>query len=106
MARAGRVRRAGLVVTGEGRLDRQSAFGKTTVGVAGLAREAGKPVVALVGSIESDYAEEASRLFDAVFALTPDQASPGEAISRAADLLSAAAEEAGRWLRDSGGSGG
>ena len=103
---ADRVRRAGLVLTGEGRLDRQSAFGKTTVGVAGLAREAGKPVVALVGSVEGDYAKEAARLFDAVFALTPDPASPGEAISRAADLLSAAAEEAGRWLQDSKGSGG
>ena len=98
---ADRVRRAGLVVTGEGRLDRQSAFGKTTVGVAGLAREAGKPVVALVGSVQGDYAQEAARLFDAVFTLTPDPASPAEAISRAAGLLSAAAEAAGRWLLDS-----
>ncbi|OGO50835.1 MAG: glycerate kinase [Chloroflexi bacterium RBG_16_68_14] len=99
---AGRVRRADLVVTGEGRLDRQSAFGKTTAGVARAAREAGKPVVALVGSVEGGPQGEVARPFDAVFALTPDLAPPDEALARAAELLSAAAEAAGRWV--SGGS--
>ena len=69
-----------------------------------MAREAGKPVIALVGSVAGDYAKEAARLFDAIFTLTPDPASPGEAPSGAAGLLSAAAEAAGRWLRDSDGS--
>lgn len=40
---------ADLVVTGEGRLDRQSLEGKTTVGVAGLARSAGVPCCAVAG---------------------------------------------------------
>ncbi len=93
-----RVRRADLVVTGEGRLDRQTAFGKTTAGVARTAREAGKPVVALVGSIEGGSAGEAARPFDAVFALTPDFASPDDALSLPAELLSAASEAAGRWV--------
>ncbi|MCH7838402.1 MAG: glycerate kinase, partial [Chloroflexi bacterium] len=92
-----RVARADLVVTGEGRLDRQTAFGKTTAGVARMAREAGKPVVALVGSVEG---AEAARPFDAVFSLTSDLASPDDAMARAADLLSTAAEAAGRWARE------
>ena len=94
---AERVRRADAVITGEGRLDRQSAFGKTTVGVAHAAREAGRPVVALVGSIEGGTDGEAARPFDAVFALTPDLAPPDGAIARAADLLSTAAE---RWVTE------
>ncbi len=45
-----------LVVTGEGRLDRQSLRGKVVAGVARRAKAKGVPVVALVGSVgdESD----------------------------------------------------
>ncbi|WP_461225179.1 glycerate kinase [Lacticaseibacillus suihuaensis] len=39
-----------LVVTGEGRLDNQSAAGKAPVGIARLAKAHGLPVVAVVGS--------------------------------------------------------
>ncbi len=100
---ADRVAGADVVATGEGRLDRQTAFGKTAAGVARAAREAGKPVVALVGSVEEGYEEEAAGLFDAVFALTDGGLSLDDAIARAADLLSAAAEAAGRWARARGG---
>ncbi len=94
---AGRLERADLAVTGEGRLDRQSAFGKTTAGVARAARAANTPVVAIAGSVE----DSASAPFDAVFALTPDLAPPEEAMARAAELVSKAAEEVGRWAQRS-----
>jgi len=94
---AERLRRADLVVTGEGRLDRQTAFGKTTAGVARLAREAGKPIVAVVGSVAD---ADAARPFDAVFALTPGLATPEEAIERAAELVAAAGEQAGAWVKE------
>ncbi len=93
---AERVRRADLVVTGEGRLDRQTSFGKAPAGVARLAREAGRPVVAIVGSVMDG--DEATAAFDAVFAITPDLASPEEALSRAVELVAQAAEAAGRWV--------
>ncbi len=91
---AERVHWADLVVTGEGRLDRQTSFGKAPAGVARLAREAGRPVVAVVGSVLDG---EASRPFDAIFALTPDLTPADEALSRAAELVAQAAEKAGRW---------
>ncbi len=96
----GRIRWADLVVTGEGRLDRQSAFGKTTAGVAHMARAANKPVIALAGSVDAGYQSEAEQLFDDVFTLTPELATPEEAVARAADLLSQAAEALGRRLAD------
>lgn len=40
-----------LVITGEGRMDSQSAFGKVPMGVAIRAQKQGKPVIAIVGSI-------------------------------------------------------
>lgn len=47
---AERVRDADLCLTGEGRLDQQSLSGKTCVGVAEMAAQAGVPVIALVGT--------------------------------------------------------
>ena len=47
----GRIEGADLVITGEGFLDAQSFEGKVVGGVAGLAAEAGVPVVAIVGEV-------------------------------------------------------
>jgi glycerate 2-kinase len=93
-----RVGKADVVLTGEGRLDRQTAFGKTTAGVARAAREAGRPVVALAGMVEGGDEGDVAGAFDAVFALSPDLASPEEAMARAAELLALASESAGRWV--------
>ena len=43
---------ADLVLTGEGRIDAQTGFGKTALGVAGMARAAGVPCVAVGGGVE------------------------------------------------------
>jgi glycerate 2-kinase len=45
---------ADLVLTGEGRIDRQTAFGKTALGVARRAAEAGVPCVAFGGGVEPE----------------------------------------------------
>ncbi|RRA30691.1 glycerate kinase, partial [Cronobacter sakazakii] len=49
------VRDADLVITGEGRLDSQSIHGKTPVGVARVAKQFQRPVVAIAGSLTPDY---------------------------------------------------
>jgi glycerate kinase len=43
--------RADLVLTGEGRIDAQTAFGKTALGVARRARDAGKGCIAVGGGV-------------------------------------------------------
>ena len=45
---------ADVVVTGEGRLDGQTAMGKAPVGVAKLAKKYAKPVVAFAGGVTKD----------------------------------------------------
>jgi len=45
---------ADVVVTGEGRLDRQTVMGKAPVGVAKLAKQYGKPVIAFSGCATQD----------------------------------------------------
>jgi glycerate kinase len=50
----GKLANADLVITGEGRIDAQTAFGKTALGVANLAREAGVPCIAVGGGVEPE----------------------------------------------------
>ena len=45
---------ADIVITGEGRLDSQTAMGKAPIGVAKLAKECGKPVLAFSGAVTKD----------------------------------------------------
>jgi glycerate kinase len=46
-----------LVVTGEGRIDAQTAFGKTALGVARRAADAGVPCIAVGGGVEPEGIE-------------------------------------------------
>ncbi|TMD28329.1 MAG: glycerate kinase [Chloroflexi bacterium] len=54
---AGKLAGADLVVTGEGRIDAQTAFGKTALGVARRARAAAIPCLAVSGGVEPAGAE-------------------------------------------------
>ena len=49
-----RLSRADLVITGEGRIDAQTGFGKTALGVAKRAAAAGVPCIAVGGGVEVD----------------------------------------------------
>lgn len=49
----GKLARADLVITGEGRIDAQTAFGKTALGVARRASAASVPCIAVGGGVES-----------------------------------------------------
>jgi glycerate kinase len=48
---------ADLVITGEGRIDAQTAFGKTALGVAKRAAAAGVPCIAVGGGVEVEGIE-------------------------------------------------
>src|SRR5437773_1480124 len=54
---AGKLGRADLVLTGEGRIDEQTAFGKTALGVAMRALEAGLPCIAVGGGVTPEGIE-------------------------------------------------
>ncbi|HLG12259.1 MAG TPA: glycerate kinase [Dehalococcoidia bacterium] len=84
-----RVQLADVVITGEGRLDAQTAYGKTPQYVAQVASQAGRPVVCVAGSVDGGFDASAS-LFGEVEALSDGSGalpSPAEA----ADQLAAAA---------------
>lgn len=87
---------ADLVVTGEGRVDGQSVFGKVLSGVARSAGRHGVPVVALAGSLGDGWRDVLQAGVTACFSLTSRPMGLNEALDRAPDLLADAAEQVGR----------
>ncbi len=84
-----RIAQSDLVLTGEGRLDRQSSFGKTVAGVAAMAAQANRPCLAVVGAHEGST--EIEGLTDVEIA-TPPTLSLAEGMARADELTAAAAQ--------------
>ncbi len=93
---AERLRDADLCLTGEGAIDGSSAFGKTPVGVARLAKSLGCPTLALVGSIGSEAEEVLKHGIDAYFSICPAPCSLETAMAQGAQFLESAAEQAFR----------
>jgi glycerate kinase len=93
---AKRLENADLCLTGEGAIDAQSAFGKTAVGVAQLARSLQCPTLALAGSIGPGARAVLEHGIDAYFAICPGPLSLEQAIEQAGLLLERAAEQAVR----------
>lgn len=84
---AGKVRAADLVITGEGSLDEQSLHGKAPVGVAGAARAAGVPVIAVAGRSTLTAEQVAAAGFRCAYALSDLEPDPAASIANAAELL-------------------
>ncbi|TSB44732.1 glycerate kinase [Alkalicoccobacillus porphyridii] len=66
-----KVSNADLVITGEGRLDYQSIFGKTPIGVARAAKQDNIPVIALAGQLGHGYEAIYKHGIDAAYSLVP-----------------------------------
>ena len=75
------VQAADLVITGEGRLDHQSAMGKLPTGVARYAKRHGKPVVALCGCVTEGAAVCNEAGIDAYFPIPAGPCSVEEAMA-------------------------
>ncbi len=80
---------AGLVITGEGSLDRQTLGGKAPVGVARAAGRRGVPVAVVAGRVELSPAELADAGFVAAYSLADVEPDPAVSMARAAELLAA-----------------
>jgi len=85
------VRGADLVVTGEGKLDSQSLYGKVPVGVARIARNAGVPAAAFAGAVEGDPAAFRAEGLAAVVPLPDRPMTLDQAMAETGPLLRRAA---------------
>lgn len=89
---------ADLVITGEGKIDRQTIYGKTPIGVAKIAKKYGIPVIGIGGGIGDDASVVYENGIDALMSITSYPMSLETAMERAHDLLVDAAERTIRFL--------
>lgn len=76
-----------LVITGEGKIDRQTKYGKTPYGVAMTAKKFGKPVIAVAGLLGDGYEELYDHGFKAILPISKKPIPLEESIKNAAKLL-------------------
>ncbi|NLI91921.1 MAG: glycerate kinase [Peptococcaceae bacterium] len=88
-----------LVITGEGRIDAQSAFGKVPKGVGTRAQKHGKPVIAVVGSIGEGAEIMLEYGLNAIVPIINKIMTLDEAVENAYPLVVQTAERIFRLLR-------
>ncbi len=94
----GQLQGVDLVITGEGRIDGQSAKGKVPAGVAKLARKLNKPVVAIAGGIGEGTEGLYSMGIDLILPIVDRPMGLGEAMGEAKTLLEKTGERLARIL--------
>ena len=93
-----RIKNADWIITGEGRLDRQSLLGKVVGTVLEEGKRWHKPVVAVVGSYPLNLTPFYERGLTSVWTLVPGPTPLEESIENTAHLLQSAGENLGRML--------
>lgn len=86
------VKSARFVITGEGRTDFQTAFGKAPVGVAKLAKKYNVPVLCISGGLGQGYEDVLKQGIDGVMSIVPGPMTLDECIEHGAQLIEKGAE--------------
>jgi glycerate kinase len=87
-----------LVVTGEGRLDGQTVFGKAPAGVAAVAGKHGIPVIAICGSLGPDAGSLRALGIQAFFSALEEAVPEADLRRRAPGMLERCAEQVGHLI--------
>lgn len=81
------IKNADMVVTGEGKIDRQTLYGKTVAGVAGVAQKHGIPVIAIAGKIGNDIDDIYKLGVTSIFSIADQPMTLQESIERTDYLI-------------------
>lgn len=94
-----RVDWADLIITGEGKTDIQTSFGKTPAGIARMAQSYKKPVIAVTGMLGTGTEKLYEIGFSAIISICDKPMSIEHAIFNASQLLEDTGERIGRILK-------
>ena len=95
------IKKADIVITGEGCLDGQTVMGKAPIGVAGIAKSFGKPVIAFSGCVTQEAYTCNAAGIDAFFPIQRGAVSLADAMNKknAAENLCDTVEQVFRLIR-------
>lgn len=85
------VKNADLIITGEGRVDEQTIYGKTITGVLKLAVKYDKPVIIIAGGLDEGYEKLYAHGATAIFDITPISKPLEDLLKQADENLTATA---------------
>ncbi|WP_142503820.1 glycerate kinase [Melghirimyces algeriensis] len=85
-----RIRKADMVITGEGKVDRQSLYGKVPMGISKIARDYNVPVVVFAGKVEEEQMEAQKEGISVILPIVDGPMSLKTAMDRGPELLEAA----------------
>ncbi len=88
-----------LIITGEGRIDHQTQYGKTVAGVSKLAARHRKPVIAIAGTLTEDAASLYEIGIDMMLSILKKPVSLDEAIAGTRHLLELTGHDIARIIR-------
>lgn len=90
---------ADIVITGEGKMDSQSIYGKAPLGVSKIAKKLNKPVIAVVGSEGDDIQEVYHHGIDLVIDIITQPMTLDEAMAKSHDLIINAGKKIARIMK-------
>ncbi|WP_077619827.1 glycerate kinase [Bacillus sinesaloumensis] len=90
---------ANLVITGEGKIDSQTIYGKTPIGIAKEAKKHNLPVIAIAGHLGPGSEIVKEHGIDAIFSITPGVVDLETAMKNAKGNLVNCSENIGRVLK-------
>ena len=93
-----KIKSADLVITGEGKMDGQTQFGKTPFGVAQLAQKHGKPLIGIAGTLEEGVEELYQMGFNVILPIQEKPVDLDYAIRHAEELLVRSGERIARMI--------
>ncbi|MFA6293545.1 MAG: glycerate kinase [Victivallales bacterium] len=89
-----KIKKADLVITGEGKIDSQTAYGKAPAGVAKLAKKHGVPCIALCGCAGRNISSLKKTGIKSVYPIRMEAKSAEDSMKNAAKYLEITAEKA------------
>ena len=96
---AEKIAQADYVLTGEGKIDFQTQFGKTPYGVAQLAKQLNKPVIAFAGLLGEGFEELYNLGFSQIIGINPPGCTLQDALDNAESNLQKACENIAERLK-------
>lgn len=94
-----RVADASIVITGEGKIDGQTIYGKTPVGVAKAAKQNGAKVIAVCGTLGSGYEAVFDHGIDAAFSIVKGPVELEQALTHGPEYLEDVARNVAKVLK-------
>ncbi|NBC56897.1 MAG: glycerate kinase [Bacteroidetes bacterium] len=92
------IKKTDLIITGEGRIDQQTLYGKTLIGIAKRAKHHRIPVIAIAGQVETDLKALYESGLTAAFAIVNQPMHLEEAIENTGILIESTVENIFRTL--------